>query len=558
MTSNPWERAPSEPRDGGGRLALQANRRRLLSLACVFALLVLGIGLRSTQYYSHVDMWVDELALARNVEDRGLVGLVSRPLDHYQVAPVGTLVLLEASSTLLGVSEVGLRFGPWILGIASMLLFWRVATRFAEGAPLLAALAVFAVSPALVWYGSSLKPYGGDVAVSLFLVLLSLRFLERPDNLGRGVIAGALGGSTLLLSFPAIPTAAILAVLLAVAWCRRSPRPPVAPLANLGVGWMLGAAFAAWAALRLVDPATEQFMREFWADDFPPTSHPLAALTWGLAKLYAAFAHSVVVSPPRDPVLQLIVAVPVVLAVVGLVFAFRPPTVSSLLLLAPPVAGLAAAFLHLLPFDQRLALHATWPLLVLAALGLTRLHRILPGRWRLATHALSTVVALPLVAIVLLAARPPYEPFRLLSWPRAWDGVQPHAVLTNLAQRRRPADRIYVYTGGRHDMAFYGKRAGIEDWMQGERHYDDPRGYLREVDVLRGEPRVWFFWVRLDRDEPALIRSYLGTIGRELERIPAEPLSATGAVLYDLSDTERSGRISAESFPLSDSAGKER
>jgi hypothetical protein len=107
-------------------------------------------------------------------------------------------------------------------------------------------------------------------------------------------------------------------------------------------------------------------------------------------------------------------------------------------------------------------------------------------------------------------------------------------------------------------MAFYGKRAGIEDWMQGERHYDDPRGYLREVDVLRGEPRVWFFWVRLDRDEPALIRSYLGTIGRELERIPAEPLSATGAVLYDLSDTERSGRISAESFPLSDSAGKER
>jgi hypothetical protein len=518
-------------------------------VVCVIVLLALGIGLRSTQYFSQVDMWHDELALARNVEDRGLVELVNRPLDHRQVAPVGTIVLLEVSSTLLGVSELGLRFAPWILGIASLLLFWRVSTRFAEGAPLLAALAVFAVSPALVWYGSSLKPYGGDVAVSLFLVWLSLRFLERSDVLARGVIAGAFGGLALLLSFPAVPTAGILAMWIAAAWWRRSPRPPVAPVASLGVGWMLGAAFAAWVALRLVDPATDQFMREFWADDFPPTSRPLAALTWGLARLYGAFSHSLVFFPPRDPVLQSIVAVPAVLAVAGLVLVLRRPIVPSMLLLAPPLAGLAAAFLHILPFDQRVGLHATWPLLVLAALGLTRFHRILPGRWRLATHILSTVMALPLVAIILLAARPPYA---------ATDGVRPRTVLTTLAQRRRPADPVYVYTQGRHDMAFYGKRAGIQDWVQGERHFDDPRGYLREVDVLRGEPRAWFFWVRLDGDEPDLIRSYLGTIGRELERIPAEPLLATGAVLYDLSDTERASRISAESFPLPDTAGTER
>jgi hypothetical protein len=159
------------------------------------------------------------------------------------------------------------------------------------------------------------------------------------------------------------------------------------------------------------------------------------------------------------------------------------------------------------------------------------------------------VVALPLVAIVLLAARPPYS---------GSDDVPPRSVLTELAQRRRPADRIYVYTQGRHDMAYYGSRAGIEVWLQGEQHYDDPRGYLREVDVLRGEPRVWFFWVRLDGDEPDLIRSYLDTIGREVERIPAEPQSTTGAVLYDLSDTERSTRISAESFPLPDGAEKMR
>jgi hypothetical protein len=540
MTTNSRDAAPAEPRGDGGRAG--AGSPGLASLAGVLVLLALGIGLRSAQYFGRVDMWHDELAVARNVEDRGFIGLVDRPLDHEQVAPVGNLVVLEASSKLLGVTEIGLRLGPWIFGIAALILFWRVATRFAEGAPLLAALAMFAVSPALVWYGSSLKPYGGDVAVSLLLVLLSLRFLERPDDLGRGIIAGVVGGVALLMSFPAVPTAAILGILIAAAWWRSRPRPPVAPLAGLGAAWMLGAALATWAAVRLLDPATDQFMREFWAEDFPPAS-PLAAVIWGLTRLYGVFAHSLVFFPPDNPVLQFIVGLPVLLAALGLVFVLRRPTVTRLLLLAPPMAGLAAAYVHLLPFDQRLGLHAAWPLLVLAAFALTCLHQTLRGRWRIVIPALSTIMALPLVVIVLLAARPPYV---------SSEDVPPRSVLTELTERRRPADRIYVYSQGRHDMAYYGKRAGIEEWTQGDAHYDAPRDYLREVDAFRGEPRVWFFWVRLDADEPALIRSYLEAIGRELERIPEGPPLSSGAVLYDLSDAERSDPISAETFPLAD------
>jgi hypothetical protein len=72
-------------------------------------------------------MWHDELALARNVEDRGLAGLVTRPLDHLQVAPVGALAVLDVTSTLAGVSDAGLRLGPWILSIAALLLFWRAS-----------------------------------------------------------------------------------------------------------------------------------------------------------------------------------------------------------------------------------------------------------------------------------------------------------------------------------------------------------------------------------------------------------------------------------------------
>lgn len=105
-------------------------------------------------------------------------------------------------------------------------------------------------------------------------------------------------------------------------------------------------------------------------------------------------------------------------------------------------------------------------------------------------------------------------------------------------------------------MAFYGGRAGIEEWIQGERHYDDPRGYLLEVNALRGSPRAWFFWVNVGGGpDPAWIREYLGTIGKELDRIPDDLSGSSGAVLFDLSDRERWRAASADSFPPQSEGG---
>lgn len=533
--------ARSQATSQGAALGAAAKGRRAF-LTLLLALLALGVGLRTVQYLAGVELWHDEAAVARNVADRDFAELVGRPLDHHQVAPAGFLALLATSTGLFGGGEIGFRFAPWLLGLASLVLFWRVARRFATGGPLLVGLAVFAVSPALVWYGSSVKPYGGDVAIGLALVWLALRHVERPEAMVRAVVAGLVGGVSLLLSFSAVPTAAVLGVLLVVAWWRATPRPPVVPLLALGAGWALGAAVAAWSALRLLDPATDGFMRDFWADDFPPSwSAPLAPLGWAVGKLYAVFAHSLVFIPPSSPLLRVIVGVPLALALVGLVFARRTP-MRAALLLAPPAAGLLAAFIHLLPFDQRLGLHAAWPILVLATIGLAGLAGVLPGRWRHLATTLGVLMTVPLITFVLVVERPPYH------------GEVTRPVLTELARRHQPGDRIYVYTQGRHAMAFYGRREGLSDWIQGERNYDDQRGYLREVDALRGASRAWFFWVRLDRDEPALIRGYLEAIGHELERIAPGDDGATGAVLYDLSRPDRLAAAAAESFPLPEPA----
>lgn len=502
----------------------------------ILLILLLGVGLRSVQYFGQVAMWHDEIAVARNVEDRGLMDLLTRPMDHLQIAPAGFLAILEATTRVLEVDEVALRLGPWLFSLASLLLFWRVAARFAEGAPLLAVLTLFAVSPALVWYGSSVKPYGSDVTISLLLVWLSLRHLERPDDRRRAWVAGVLGAPALLISFPAVPTAASLGALLGVGWWLRRPRSSPRPLLVLLFGWALGIALAGYIASSwLVSDSTDSFMGKVWGDSFPPADFP-GALTWAGRSLYDIFAHLLVFFPPSNPVLLMIVVLPLLLATLGLVSLARRSWLRTAILWTPPVAGLAAATIHLLPFEQRLALHAGWPLLVFAGAGLQSLHGMITGPWRWMSRTVALVTALPLVAIVLLAARPPYE------------GPSGREVVEELATEIRHGDPIYVYTQGRHDMAFYGRRAGIEEWVQGERHYDDPRGYLRELDGLRGSPRVWFFWVDVDgNDIPEWIEQYLGTLGEELDRIPGDE---SGAVLYDLSDRPRWKATSPESFPL--------
>ena len=85
-----------------------ADRSRALGIAVV-ALIVLGCALRTAQYLGQVSLWHDELAIALNVEQRDLRGLLTEPLAHRQVAPIGFLAGVGISARLFGVNELSLR-----------------------------------------------------------------------------------------------------------------------------------------------------------------------------------------------------------------------------------------------------------------------------------------------------------------------------------------------------------------------------------------------------------------------------------------------------------------
>src|SRR5262249_12660462 len=159
---------------------------------------------------------------------------------------------------------------PWLSGLLALLLFWRVTGRFASGLPLLAGVAIFAVSPALIWYGVSVKQYGMDVTGALLLVWLGLRFLEGHNRLLDAAVAGGAGAAAIFSSHPAVVTAFVIGCILVLNWSRERPRV-LAPLSALAGTWGIAAITATVAAMGLHSSATDEFMRAFWREGFPPT-----------------------------------------------------------------------------------------------------------------------------------------------------------------------------------------------------------------------------------------------------------------------------------------------
>ena len=264
-------------------------QERVLLRRLTLALLAMGVLWRVVRYLLRFPFWDDEAFICLNFLELDYVGL-THELRNCQVAPLLFLWGELTALRLLGASELSLRLLPFLAGLGSLLLFWRLARQTLPPLAQMLAVGFLAVAVWPVTMGAVTKPYTLDSFVSLLLLLPAVRWLQYPQQL-RWLISLSLATPLALFSsYPVVFVAgAVSLALIATAWRQGWKTRFLWIVYNIVLlGGFLGHYFIAGQS-QLHSPdrgaTTEQGMQDFWAEGFPP-SKPLALAKWLL------FAHT--------------------------------------------------------------------------------------------------------------------------------------------------------------------------------------------------------------------------------------------------------------------------
>lgn len=441
-----------------------------------WALCVLGAAWRIAAYAQHRSLWYDEAALALNIAGRGFVELVE-PLDYLQTAPPLFLWIERSIVLLFGANEWALRALPLAAGMVTAPLMWRVASRILPSPAAVLAVALVALSPALVRYSAEVKPYATDALVTLLVLDSAVQVAVDPLRSGRWRALGLVGMAAIVASTPSVfILAGVTAYLTTDALVSRDARS-ARRTASLAAGW---------AGLFLVLLATVfrpllgdtapigKFMHWYWAANFLTTEPPgIAAKVSAL--LWAAFTNTFL----GEGAFSGATSVLLLATVVGLAALIASRNVPLATLLTVPAIALAAAsMLRRYPIAERVILFAA-PLtaLLIAASQIPLSHR----RLRSLSPILGGAIT---AAVVALAGRGDLARFR------SDVGRQESRDLVRSAVRKHAAgDPVWISGGGEAAWRFYSAAFAARESRREADATTSFGGRALAADVLVG---AWF------------------------------------------------------------------
>ena len=498
-------------------------------------LLSIGVFLRLWQYLDRTSLFVDEIALARNLLVRSPGALLTEPLAFNQLAPKAFLLVEKFIAWGFGAGELQLRLLPFLAGLVSLPLFTLLALKLELRAGALFGVALFSLAVPLLRLGAQVKPYTLDVFATLALLLVSLRWRERHGRTEAVALAG-LGLISVWFSFASVLVLFSLGVTLAgYAFRDRDPHE-VRLIAIVLLTWLVAASAGVTVARSSETPAMHGFLTSTWASALmPPPWHLPEMLHW-FSGTYKDLMRRTLGYPWRAMYLALMV--------VGAIVLWRRRSDAVAILLAPAAGALVAAAVHQYPFRDRLVVFILPSLFLLMGEAVDYM-------WR----RLSSVPRLFRVGIgVALLSGPIYA---LIQHPPVYRPDDMRTVLSHIRAGSGPGKVAYIYYGAGPGTTYYGAEFGLEALrlVQGKCHHEQPRLYLTELDQLRGQSQAWIIFARAAAGERELLLSYLDRIGTRLDSVGVvtkggPEVTWASAYLYDLSDPYRLAMASAATFPL--------
>jgi hypothetical protein len=520
---------------------------RTLGVATWLAV-ALGIALRCIGYFRRDILWLDEAATARNIVERSLSQLLLVPLDYGQAAPKGFLLLEWLSMRLLGPNELAFRLVPFLSGVASVFLFRAVARRLLSPAAALAAVLFFGVGYWFVLYATDLHPYGLDLALSLAALVLALD-VRRDGYPARQVWAiAAFGAVAVWLSNGVVLTLFGLGAALGVlAWRERGLEAAVRALAPIALGWGISAAGAVLVAKHSFFPQAAEFFAWVWQGGMVPIPRSVDSALWLFRawRSQLSLFHGWNVDNPTWTSLY------VCLALIGFVSVLIRRTADAILAGSIIAAYVVVSMTRQYPYDARFVLAP----LAIFMLGIGESIGVLAAaswrRLRGVPQALAVALCIPPVA-------------RVITYPPPHQWTVTGSYLAQIRERWQPGDVVYTTYGRSLEVMQSASRFGLtpRDYIAGPCNFADPRVPLRAIEPLRGKSRVWAIVGSGVYFPLSPEYGYLRTIGirrdslavelpGSIRQAPAAPFDIGTAYLFDLSDSTRLARATAETYQVS-------
>lgn len=476
-------------------------------------IICLGIVLRLAQYLSNRSLWLDESLLALNIIERSSSELM-RPLDYYQGAPVGFLMLEKLAVQAFGNSEHALRLVPFLSGTIALFLFYRVAKLCIQPKAVPIALGLFAISDPLIYYSSEAKQYSSDAAIALLLFLATFHILAKELNTHRIALFGILGATAIWFSHPSLFILAGVGASLALFHLGRRRWAKIGTLSIAYSIWILS--FVACYFVSLRDLGNNEILLDYWASAFMP--FPSLDFSWFINTFFAIFKY------PAGLPLSGIAALTFL---VGCISMFLKKRAGFFVLISPAVLTLLASNFHKYPFRGRLLLFIVPSLLLLIAEGAERI--------RNSTRHNSTAIGIAVIG--LLFVHPLYSASYYLVRPRTKEEIKP--ALSYVKEHKQDRDVLYLYYASQYALKYYSESCGFEhdNYIVGT-DSDNWKDYMSDLDELCGNKRVWLLFSHTYTEEKErFFLAYLDSIGTRLDAFKS---AGTAVYLYDLS--EQTGR----------------
>jgi len=487
--------------------------KRNLSFPILAALifLALGMALRLWYYFDARSLFIDEANLALNISELSYAGFF-QPLRYQQYAPPFFLAATKFTVQWMGNHEWALRLWPLAGSLALLPLVHALGQRLAL-APAVRwfPMAMLALSPFLLRYGTEVKQYSTDAAIALGVALMALSLPAEGLRSRHYWLWALVGGLSLWFSMPAVFVLCGAGAYYLYGFVQQKGWAGLRFFGIVGAFWAFSFLLLYFAVLQAGLSRPE--LLDYHAPYFFPTSL-LAPEAWRqLGRIFYGLLSPVL----GYTVVGLISGIALLLYGCCCLARQRPGV--FLLLAVPILACFAAAALHRFSLIPRVALFLMPFLLVLASYGASEAWKK-SGRY----------ARLALLALLILEASPFFDSVQHLGKPMDVENLK--GVLQQ-ARAEGKAGPAYIDFEAAPAYRYYSERHfRKEDYALPDAvllNWDTDLGPL--LNQQAGAPGFWLLFSHLVSEEP---REKMTRMREVAEKVAEEKLriEKTGAGGY--------------------------